>query len=348
MMVRELEYILVGDHLGQVKKVLFPSGEISLLAGGCSPSRLNPVVSIEPLPGPGNRQLIANLEGQLHIYDCIRDLTTELPGEGNKDLHKALPISDKAVALIYDKRISIDGLETVIKQKKSEIKCATFYQEKLAYAGLNLPLKVIDSTSMKDIFEGSPPDKDWLGISPEVYVSDLVFVAQTRVATCSKSDSIIRVFDLRGKTKPIITVDFNATAFNEHAEACRFHSIASTGSEGHGLVVGSNVGQLFAIDLRFNVKPVPDKKRLKPKTHKILGSFKGARGATIKDIKLTAAQVPKHAGRYDEDTTSGHRVISCGLDRYLRIYNLTQSNRSLIKHVYMTTKPHCCSPVLSG
>lgn len=347
-MGRELEYILVGDHLGQVKKVLFPSGEVSLLGGGCLPSSSNPVMSIESIPGLETKQVIANREGQINIYDCIRDTIKELTTTGDANLNKAIPISEEVIALVYDKRITVDGQETVIKQKRGEIKCAAVNRDNIAYAGIDIPLRIIDSTNMKSLFEGSQPEKDWLGISPEVYVSDIAYVGETRVATCSRSDSVIRIFDTRGRTKPIITIDFNDTAFNEHAEACRFHSIASSGRDGHTVVAGTNVGQLFAVDLRFNVKPIPEKKRLRPKTHKILGSFKGARGATIKDIKLVPAVVPKHAGRYEDDTVDGYRVVSCCLDRYLRIYNFSKNNRSLLKHVYMTTKPQCCSPVLSG
>lgn len=345
-MKRELAFILVGDHLGQVKKVLLPSGEISTLAGCGAPSSSSSTVSIGPIKGSETKQLIAKKNGQLYLYDCAQDTIREIPLKASDELNEAVSITEEKIVLVYDRRITYDGKEETIKQKSGKIKCVSIREDRLGYGGFRVPLRVIDLETKARLYEASPPEKDWLGISPEVYISDLEYVDETRVATCSRSDSVVRVYDTRGKTKPIITVDFDKPAFNEHAEACKFHSIASTGENGHTIVVGSNVGQVFAIDLRFNIKEVPIKKRLKPRTHKVLGSFKGARGSSITDLKLVPAMVPAHSGRDEDDTVEGYRMISCSLDRYVRIYNFSRNNRSLYKHVYMTTKPLCCSPVL--
>lgn len=328
-----LAYVLVGDHLGQVKKVLPATGDISLISGFAAPSKSNPVVSIEPILGQ-NKQLIANKEGDIFVYDCIRDECKSLK-KAEDSLIKALSISDNKLIYIYDKRVALgeSGGDT-IKQKKGEIKNAKICDNSLATVGVKIPLRVLDIVSKSTLFEADPPDKDWLGIQPEVFVNGLDFVGQSKVATCSKSDSVIRVYDIKGsKKKPVISIDVDQTAFNEHADSARFVSVASTGEEGHSIVVGSNVGQILAIDLRFNVKQLP-KKKLQPRTYKVLGGFKGARGGSIKDVKIVPA-----CGEGD------YQVISCCLDRYLRIHNFNKTSRELSKHVYMKTKPICCSPV---
>lgn len=333
---KQLASILVGDHLGQVKKVLWPTGDISLLSDLAEPTSSNPIVSINPIVGSKNKHLIASKKGNLYVYDAIKGKTKQLETTGVDGLVKADSLDGKSVVLVYDKHVSFGDHE--IKQKKGQIKNAAAYNDKLlAYVGNDIPLKVFDVKTRNKIFEAEMFEKNWLGIQPECEVVGLDFVGQTRIATCSKSDSVIRVYDSTCKPKPIITVDINQTAFNEYAEAGRFMSVASTGDQGHMIVVGSNVGQMLAIDLRFNIKHVNPKKRLQPKTSKILGGFKGSRGATLKDIKV----IPSDGS----DQNIDYKVISCCLDRYLRVHNFSKTTRQLDKHVYMKTKPLCCSPI---
>jgi WD40 repeat protein len=218
----------------------------------------------------------------LYIHDSIKGKTKPCEIKGDDSLLKALPLGLKDIVLVYEKHIVFDSAGQTVKQKKGQIRNASEHDNKLAIVGKDIPLKVFDVKTRNKIFEADPPEKNWLGLQPECEVIGLDFVGQTRVATCSKSDSVIRVYDTaNGKSKPIITVDISQTAFIEYAEAGRFVSVASTGDQGHSIVVGSNVGQLLAIDLRFNVKQLNPKKRLQPKTFKILGGFKGARGATL-------------------------------------------------------------------
>jgi WD40 repeat protein len=331
----QLASILVGDHLGQVKKVLWPSGEISLLSDLAEPDKSNPIVSIDPIIGSKNKHLIASKNGLLYVYDSIRAKTKQCDTTGADGLVKAATLDGKQVILVYDKHVSFAQQE--IKQKKGQIKNAKAHVDKLALVGKDIPLKVFDTKTRNKIYEAETFDKNWLGIQPDCEVVGLDFVGQDRIVTCSKSDSVIRVYDMNSKPKPVISIDIGHTAFNEYAEAGRFMSVASTGEEGHKVVVGSNVGQMLAIDLRFNVKVVNPKKRLQPKTSKILGGFKGPRGATVKDIKI----VPSVNGEKGFD----YKVISCCLDRYLRIHNFSKTSRQLDKHVYMKTKPLCCSPI---
>lgn len=358
-MAKKLAYILVGDHLGQVKKVLYESGEITLLDGCASPSSSNPVVSIEAIEDQ-NKQLIANKSGEIYLHDSIRGSTKEYRSATKEALIKAIPFAQKKVFLVYDKQVSLaEKNGEFIKQKKGQIRNAKVHDNGLAIVGQDIPLRLYDISTSNKIFEADPPEKDWLGISPDCYVSGLDYVGKTRIVTCSKSDSVIRVYDTKGKSKPVISAKIDQVAFNEHADSARFISVASNGDYGHSVVVGSNVGQMLAIDFRFNVKQLP-RKKLQPKNHKVLGGFKGARGGSIKDVKI----VPDFSGstgtEMDTDgddeseseqddyerrnrTPGGPKVISCCLDRYLRIHNFT--NRALDKHIYMNTKPQCCLPV---
>lgn len=329
-MAKELASILVGDHLGQVKKILWPSGEVSSLSDCAESTNKNPVVSIEQI-GTKSKHLIGNRNGELYIYDSVRGQTKSCETSSSEPLVKALPInSEERLALIHEKAIIIN--DRVLKQKKGQIRDSRIHDTKLAVVGQNVPLRIFDLQSGNKTYEADPPEKDWLGIQPECYVAGLSFVSQKYVATCSKSDSVIRVYDpFSGKPSPIIKINIDQTAFNEHAESGRFMSIASNGADdGRSIVVGSNVGQILAIDLRFHAKPIP-KKKLQPKQFKILGGFKGARGASITDLEIV--------------TSDCNKVISCCLDRYVRIHNFSKNLRTLDKHVYLKTKPTCCSPV---
>lgn len=339
---KELKFVLVGDHLGQVKKILQPSNEIFPIDCCTDPTSSNPVVSIQPF-GDEFHRVIATRNGSLYKYDCIQDKVTPFERQKAELLNKAIGGPNWKVFLVYDKRISTSSLsandDLLFDLKRGQIESAKVNKDGsiIASAGLDIPLLVHDIESRKKTFQASPPEKNWLGIQPDCFVSDLEFVGGHRVATCSKSDSVVRIYDIRkANQKPVISINIDKTAFNEHADASRFHSIASNGDQGHTIVVGSNVGQILAIDLRFNVKEQPKKRRMQPKTYKILGGFKGPRGATIKDVKLIESSEP----------TGGHLVISCCLDRYVRLHNFTHKSRDLLRHSFMTTKPLCCSPVL--
>lgn len=340
----ELASILVGDHLGQVKKVIIPSGETAIIPNCAAPDKLNPVVSIEPIHQQ-HKHIIAKKNGELYIYDSVFN-TTEQCQSANDSLIKALPFAEEEVLLIYDKQICFESSGDVLKHKRGHIKNAKSHRDRLAIVGEDIPLSIFDLHKKVKIFEAAPPDKNWLGIQPETYVAGLDFVGSEghHVATCSKSDSVIRLYDIRQAIKsnrPAISISLDQEAFNEHADAGRFVAIDSTKDSNHSIVVGSNVGQMIAIDLRLGVvKPdinKPSKKRkraLKPRGYKILGGFKGARGATIKDVKL----VRSPSGDY--------KVISCCLDRYLRLHNFSRTDRSLDKHIYLKTKPLVCCPIL--
>lgn len=359
-MSERLAFLLIGDHLGQIKKVSYPNGKVTVLDNCAEPAKSKPVVSIEPIQN-SKHQLIAHKNGELYLYDPIYD-TTKACEQANEDLVKALPISQKKTLFVHEKRVISESKKDFIYLKRGIIHNAQVQNNEIAIVGKDIPLKIFDINTRRNTFEADPPEKNWLGIRPDIYVAGLSYVAQTRVATCSKSDSVIRIYDTKSKPKPIISVDINQTAFNEHADSARFLSVASTGDQGHCIVVGSNIGQIFAIDLRFNVKQVPKKKKLQPKRHKILGSFKGSRGGSIKDIVIVPAfEENKSASSSDDDdheeesevedisvgkkSQVGYKVISCCLDRYLRIHNFTKTSRNLDKHVYMNTKPLVCSPV---
>lgn len=335
---QKLKFVLVGDHLGQVKKVLQPSGEISNIS--CAPSSSsNPVVSIENFADEHDKRLIANKNGDLYIYDCTSD-DVETLNKADGPLNKAITDENGNIFLIYDNQISIyDKNHLFLSHKKGSIKSAKVSKDSqnLAIAGKEIPLNVYDIETKKRIFQADLPERDWLGIQPDCFVADIDFVGGHRVATCSKSDSVIRVYDVnrQERRKPIISINIDQTAFNEHADSARFHSITSGEDPCHSIVVGSNVGQILAVDLRFNVKEQPKKRKMQPRTYKVLGGFKGPRGASIKDLKLIPSDEPN----------GGHYLISCCLDRYLRIHNFNHKSRDLVRHVYMITKPLCCCPV---
>lgn len=348
---QKLAMILVGDHLGQLKKIIPTSDEILVIPDCAQSTSSNPVTSIEPFPSLQTNQLISYLDGQLYQYDAITNETKSLSLGLDGSLIRALPMHQKrGILAIYEQQIthhkfnSKNDLFVKMKLKTAKIKNSKLNSsgDRLAIVGQEIPLIVYDTSNKKQIFKADRPEKDWLGIHPDCYVSNLDFVGGHRIATCSRSDSVIRIYDInRDKNKPVITVNLDQIASNEHADSAKFHTVASTGDDGHSIVVGSNVGQILAIDLRFNVKDQPSKRKMKPRLFKVLGGFKGQRGASVKDIKI----VPDNDGIEETESSNKFKVITCSLDRYLRIHDFSKKSRELNKHFYMTTKPYCCSPI---
>ena len=223
--------------------------------------------------------------------------------------------------------------------------CLTSFKvcnDMLAIAGKNVDLKVFDLTTKQAIYTAKPLSHDWLGLKQQTWVSGVDWLGGNTknnsdpswVATCSRSDSVVRIYDIRGKQrKPVMNIDLKDQTFNNDSNPPSFTSICST-SLPHTIakptqyvVLGTTIGRMMAMDIRFHTH-----------SYRHLGVFKGFGGGAIRDIKYVA------------QSHNSFKILSCSLDRFVRIHNFktcSSSIRSLESKIYLKTRPTCIQPICS-
>lgn len=213
---------------------------------------------------------------------------------------------------------------------------------RLAVAGRNFDLKVFDLTTKQCFYNAKSQTRDWLGLKAELFISDLDWVGgnsttnspPNMIGTCSRTEPVIRIFDLKSKSKkPAFNISLKDSTFNCESNPPSFTSLCTTAPP-HSLalptqniVAGTTMGRMIAIDLRFNSH-----------SYRHLGVFKGFGGGAIRDIKYVGSGVNQC------------RVLSCSLDRFVRIhqFNTTaSSSRQLETKYYLKTRPTCLQPICS-
>jgi hypothetical protein len=229
--------------------------------------------------------------------------------------------------------------------------CFKICDNRLAIAGKNLDLKIFDINTKQCTFNAKARSHDWLGLKQNIWVSDLEWIgplaernailnkdsflsSPSMIATCSRSDPIIRVFDLKTKSrKPSMTLNFKDDTFNNDSNPPSFTKICSTlspqktASPTQQLILGTTMGRMMVVDLRFNSH-----------SHRHLGVFKSFGGGAIRDIK------------YVPHTINSGKVVSASLDRFVRIHSFSigaDRTRAMDGKYYMKTKPTCVEPICS-
>ncbi|KPM11708.1 hypothetical protein QR98_0102810 [Sarcoptes scabiei] len=201
---------------------------------------------------------------------------------------------------------------------------------KLAIGGFNCDLKVFDLHNGQSIFNAKSNNVDWLGIRHNIWLSGLEWIDSDSadphlIATCSRSQPFVLIYDIKQNyRKPAMTI--NLKSLNEESKVLSFTKLCSLSSLSHygqsssSMIVGTTLGRMIAIDLRF-----------KGSTSKILGSFKGFNGGSIRDIK------------YVQESQLAHKIFSCSMDRFVRIHTMTKTTRTLNTKIYVKTRPTCFS-----
>lgn len=246
------------------------------------------------------------------------------------------------------------------KVSSHSVTCFQVCGGKVAIGGKNIDLKVFDLTTKQCIFTGKPGKtgrSDRLFVPTPTWVSGIAWIgpvssgkgprlfhskftptpSPSLVATCSRSDSIIRIYNVRGKQKtPIWTIDLSKSTFNNDSNPPSFTSITASSSPTpcavitQQLLLGTTMGRLIAVDLRYNSR-----------SQRVLGVFKGFGGGSVKDITF----VP-HSGGFNN-----HRIVSCSLDRFVRVHSFrlgADPKRQLECKYYIKTRPTCLQPIITS
>lgn len=225
----------------------------------------------------------------------------------------------------------------------TSLTCFKTCNNRLAIAGRNVDLKVFDLSTKQCIFTAKSSNRDWLGIKHQTWVSDLDWVGgnlrtntqPSMIATCSRSDSCIRIYDLKEKQrKPIMNINLKDQTFNNDSNPPSFTSICATSAPHsiavptQNIILGTTMGRMMAVDLRFNSH-----------SYRHLGVFKGFGGGAIRDIK------------YVNQGLNSFKILSCSLDRFVRLHTfniLSTSSRHLDRKFYVKTRPTCIQPICSS
>lgn len=205
----------------------------------------------------------------------------------------------------------------------------------LAIGGRQNDLRVFDLVTQESIFSAKPPPVDWLGLRQPVWVSGISWFGPTQpnlVATCWRTEPVIRLYDTRTEGKAAMTLNLKEKN-NAHPNPPAFTSMCNTRSAfnqtslNEQLIVGTTVGRMTCIDLRLG-----------PQTYQTSGSFKGF-GGSIRDIHHVA------------ESSKRARVISCCLDRFVRVHDFNDNgferSKELKGKYYMKTRLMCLQPIFT-
>ena len=246
------------------------------------------------------------------------------------------------------------------KVSSHSVTCFQVCGGKVAIGGRNIGLRVFDLTTRLCVFTGKPGKtgrSDRLFVPTPTWVSGIAWIGPVSsgkgprlfhskftptptpslVATCSRTDSLIRIYNVRGKQKtPIWTIDLSKSTFNNDSNPPSFTSITASLSPTpcavitQQLLLGTTMGRLIAVDLRYNSR-----------SQRVLGVFKGFGGGSVKDITFVA-----HSGSFNN-----HRIVSCSLDRFVRVHSFrlgADPKRQLECKYYIKTRPTCVQPIIAS
>ena len=213
------------------------------------------------------------------------------------------------------------------------LSCFKVRQEKLAVGGYNTDLKVFDIPTGKNLFSAKSNNTDWLGIKHPIWLSGLDWIGSEDsdphlIATCSRTEPFIKIYDIKERQKkPILSVNMkNINNANNESNPpslttiCSMPSLNNFRDSNYTTIIGTTLGRMIALDLR-----------IKARTSKILGGFKGFSGS-IRDIK------------YARGNKTSYKIFSCSMDRFVSIHKLDNNSRHLEQKIFVKTRPTCLHP----
>ncbi|XP_020410456.1 WD repeat-containing protein 74 isoform X3 [Prunus persica] len=161
--------------------------------------------------------------------------------------------------------------------------------------GKRVEMNVWDLESCAKIWTAKPPPKNSLGIFTPTWFTSATFLSKDdhRKFVAGTNSHEVRLFDISAQRRPVISFDFRETAIKSVAEDL----------DGYTIYVGNGSGDLASFDIR---------------TGKLLGCFLGKCSGSIRSI-----------ARHPEFPV----IASCGLDSYLRLWNV--KTRQLLSAVHL-------------
>ncbi|CAN6975420.1 unnamed protein product [Brassica rapa subsp. trilocularis] len=163
------------------------------------------------------------------------------------------------------------------------------------FGGKRVEVNIWDLEQCTKIWSAKSPPKDNLGIFTPTWFTCAAFMSNDdhRKFVTGTKSHQVRLYDVSAQRRPVMSFDFHETAITAITED----------PDGHTVYVGNASADLAAFDIR---------------TGKLLGSFLGKCSGSIRSV----VRHPHH-----------QVIASCGLDRYLRVYDV--KTRQLISAVFL-------------
>ncbi|XP_056848704.1 uncharacterized protein LOC108818648 isoform X2 [Raphanus sativus] len=163
------------------------------------------------------------------------------------------------------------------------------------FGGKRVEVSIWDLEQCAKIWSAKSPPKDNLGIFTPTWFTCAAFLSNEdhRKFVTGTKSHQVRLYDVSAQRRPVLSFDFLETAI----------TAVSEDPDGHTVYVGNASADLAAFDIR---------------TGKLLGNFLGKCSGSIRSV----VRHPHH-----------QVIASCGLDRYLRVYDV--KTRQLISAVFL-------------
>ncbi|XP_010478294.1 PREDICTED: WD repeat-containing protein 74 [Camelina sativa] len=163
------------------------------------------------------------------------------------------------------------------------------------FGGRRVEATIWDLEQCTKIWSAKSPPKDNLGIFTPTWFTSATFLSKDdhRKFVTGTKSHQVRLYDISTQRRPVLSFDYHETAITSIAED----------PDGHTIYVGNASADLASFDIR---------------TGKLLGSFLGKCSGSIRSV----VRHPQH-----------QVIASCGLDRYLRVYDV--KTRQLISAVFL-------------
>ncbi|ESQ33938.1 hypothetical protein EUTSA_v10007651mg [Eutrema salsugineum] len=163
------------------------------------------------------------------------------------------------------------------------------------FGGKRVEVNIWDLEQCTKIWSAKSPPKDNLGIFTPTWFTCAAFLSNEdhRKFVTGTKSHQVRLYDVSAQRRPVLSFDFRETAITAISED----------PDGHTIYVGNASADLASFDIR---------------TGKLLGSFLGKCSGSIRSVVRHPQQ---------------QVIASCGLDRYLRVYDV--KTRQLISAVFL-------------
>ncbi|PIA51309.1 hypothetical protein AQUCO_01100264v1 [Aquilegia coerulea] len=174
------------------------------------------------------------------------------------------------------------------------------------FGGKGVELNLWDLEKCTKTWTAKSPPKNNLGIFTPSWFTAATFLSKDdhHKIAAGTNNHQVRLYDISAQRRPVISFDFRESAIKA----------VSADLDGHTIYVGTGSGDLASVDIR---------------TGKLLGCFLGKCSGSIRSI-VRHPELPV--------------IISCGLDRYLRFWNV--ETRQLLSAVFL--KQHLTKVVIDS
>jgi ribosome biogenesis protein NSA1 len=194
-----------------------------------------------------------------------------------------------------------DGVQKFEKAVGADVCCAkTSDRHQVATGGKENELKIWDlDNAERPVFAAKNPQHDWLNLRKPVWVLDADFVPNTNTVVSTTSYHQVRVYDPSVQRRPVIEMEFGDSPI----------TTVSCLPNAQQMLVGNSHGDMALLDVRG-------------KGH-IVQQYKGSLGGLRQVLCHPAGKV----------------VASCGLDRFVRVYDV--NTRHMIHKFYLKSRLNC-------